>query len=257
MTNTMEEAFEEAVLRSARTFGYPKAPDVAPAVRGALQTRPSRRAVTLLRAAALLAVLIVAVTLAAPEARALMAGWFRIGVINILPAEPAESNPGPSFPGAATPFPVSDLPAALHRLSGLTTLEEAQRDSGFRIQLPAHPDDLGDPDLVFRQSLLDLVVLVWLDESDREIVYLSLYEFLSSNPVVKKVDPTVLAETDVNGHPALWLEGPYPLEVRGGDLEWMRIVEGRSLVWESDGITYRLESLLTLDESLQIAESIR
>jgi hypothetical protein len=34
-------------------------------------------------------------------------------------------------------------------------------------------------------------------------------------------------------------------------------VAGRSLVWESDGITYRLESLLTLDESRRIAESMR
>jgi hypothetical protein len=74
---------------------------------------------------------------------------------------------------------------------------------------------------------------------------------------VNKIEPTVLAETDVNGHPAIWLEGPYPLEVRRGDLEWMRVVAGHSLVWERDGITYRLESLLTLDESRRIAESMR
>ena len=110
---------------------------------------------------------------------------------------------------------------------------------------------------MFRQQLLDLIVLVWLDENDPDAVQLTLFEFLSSNPIVNKFDPTVLVETDVNGHPALWLEGPYPLEVRGGDLVWMRIVDGRSLVWESDGITYRLESRLTLDENLRIAESIR
>jgi hypothetical protein len=198
--------------------------------------------------------------LAVPDARARIAGWFRVGVINILPDAPTEAPAEASSevtPGPATPSSPAQIPAALRELSGLTTLEEAQQESGFRIQLPGYPDDLGDPDLVFRQQLLDLVVLVWLDDNDPDSVQLSLYEFLSSNPIVNKIEPTVLAETDVNGHPALWLEGPYPLEVRSGDLEWMRIVEGRSLVWENDGITYRLESLLTLDESLRIAESIR
>jgi hypothetical protein len=257
MNSTMNDKFEGAVRRSARTFGYPKAPDVAPAVRRALRPQPSLRSLTLLRVAALLGVFIAAVMLTVPQARARVAGWFRIGVINILPEAPAGATPGSSILLTATPSSSTHIPAALRDLSGLTTLEQAQQDSGFGIRLPAYPDDLGDPDLVFSQRQLDLVVLVWLDDNDPDRVQLSLYEFLSSNPIVNKIEPTVLAETDVNGRPALWLEGPYPLEVRSGDLEWMRIVGGRSLVWEGDGITYRLESLLTLDESLRIAKSIR
>jgi hypothetical protein len=253
----MDDGFEAAVRRSARTFGYPKMPDVALAVRGALRTPRSTRGLTLLTSAAVLAMLVAVVMLAVPGARALIAGWFRIGVINISPVAPSEATSGASNPVTATPSTSTYIPTALRDLSGLTTLDEAQRDFGFGIRLPGYPADLGDPDLLYHQPLLDLVVLVWLDESDPDTVQLSLFEFLSSNPIVNKFDPTVLAESNVNGSPALWLEGPYPLQVRSGDLEWMRIVKGRSLVWESDGITYRLESLLTLDESLRIAESIR
>jgi len=206
---------------------------------------------------ALLLLIFAAALLVVPDARALISGWFRVGVINVMPSAPTHVSPAASRPVTATPSAPTDLPLALRDLSGLTTLERARQDSGFRIGLPAYPENLPDPDLVFYQPRLDLVVLVWLDPNEPEVVRLSLFEILSSNPIVNKIDPTILAETDVNGHPALWLEGPYPLEIRTGEITWTRIVDGRSLVWESEGVTYRLESLLSLAESLKIAESVR
>ena len=57
---------------------------------GRCSSNGSRPALTLLRVAAVLAVLTAVVMLGVPQARALITGWFRIGVINILPEAPAE-----------------------------------------------------------------------------------------------------------------------------------------------------------------------
>jgi hypothetical protein len=35
------------------------------------------------------------------------------------------------------------------------------------------------------------------------------------------------------------------------------LLEGGTLVWEADGVTYRLETRLTLEEAIRIAESLR
>jgi hypothetical protein len=36
-----------------------------------------------------------------------------------------------------------------------------------------------------------------------------------------------------------------------------RLVEGNTLIWEANGITYRLESHLSLEDALRIAESLK
>ena len=35
-----------------------------------------------------------------------------------------------------------------------------------------------------------------------------------------------------------------------------RLVEGNVLLWEQDGVTYRLETELPLDEAIKVAESL-
>jgi hypothetical protein len=67
----------------------------------------------------------------------------------------------------------------------------------------------------------------------------------------------VIEETEVNGQRAVWTVGPYPLISRNGDVELTRMVEGHVLIWESDGVTYRLETGLSLEETLKIAESLQ
>lgn len=41
------------------------------------------------------------------------------------------------------------------------------------------------------------------------------------------------------------------------DLKSRGLIEGNVLVWEQDGITYRLESALPLEEAVRVAESLR
>jgi hypothetical protein len=64
----------------------------------------------------------------------------------------------------------------------------------------------------------------------------------------------------VDGVPAFWLAGAphvFMFETGRRDLvEDETRLTGNVLIWETDGITYRLESSLNLDESLVIAESL-
>ncbi len=257
------EALEKLLAVKARRLRYPPTPDMVAAVQ--TRIRASRRVHLMggLRAAIVLAVVILIVLSVVPQARALVAGWFQIGLIRIEPQGPsaAPSGLGADGPGIAGPearpsSTAESLPSGLAGLSGITSLEGVEALRHAPIALPTYPPDLGVPDAVVYQPAFDLVVLVWRADADRSRISLALFEFLSNDPIAKKVAPTILEETTVGSAPALWLEGPYPLRVSNGDYEWRSLVTGRSLVWERAGVTYRLESSLPLDEVRRIAESI-
>jgi hypothetical protein len=67
----------------------------------------------------------------------------------------------------------------------------------------------------------------------------------------------VIQETQVDGVYAIWAQGPYLIQLTSGTYVFRRTVEGNTLIWEEDNITYRLESDLTLEETIRIAESLR
>jgi hypothetical protein len=57
----------------------------------------------------------------------------------------------------------------------------------------------------------------------------------------------------------LWTVGPYALQFqRSGQViyDLRRLIEGHVLIWTEEGITYRLETDLSLQEAVQIAESL-
>jgi hypothetical protein len=72
---------------------------------------------------------------------------------------------------------------------------------------------------------------------------------------------TTVDRVSVDGVPAFWLAGAphvFMFETGRRDLvEDETRLTGNVLVWERDGITYRLESSLDREESLAIAESLR
>ena len=72
---------------------------------------------------------------------------------------------------------------------------------------------------------------------------------------------TTVDQVLVDGGPAYWLAGAphvFMFEAGPSDLvEDETRLTGNVLIWESNGITYRLESGLNLAESLAIAESLR
>lgn len=268
------EHWEARLRAAARAFPYPPTPDIAGAVRGRLgaeATRPARLRPRL--AWAMVAVLLILGGLmAVPQVRAAVVEFLQIGAIRIFLTEPTPTvTPIPPTATPLSPTPTGLLPTATPRptptplssvleLAGETTLAEAQAQVDFPIRLPTHPPDLGPPDRVFLQDLGgQVVVLAWLDPDQPDGVRLSLHQ-LGPGTFGQKLQPPVIQETTVHGQPALWTEGPYLLQFqRGGQVvyEGQLLVTGYVLVWVEDDITYRLETDLSLEEAVQIAESLQ
>jgi hypothetical protein len=170
------------------------------------------------------------------------------------------ATPTATLPPTETPHPTPTPLTSILDLAGETTLAEAEQQAGFALRLPAYPADLGGPDRVFFQEIGGpAVVLVWLDPNQPERVRLSLHA-LGPGTFAEKGDPGVVQETTVNGQQAIWAEGPYVLQFRRGnrvDYGFRRLVEGHVLLWVEGKITYRLESDLSLEEAVRVAESLR
>jgi hypothetical protein len=261
--------FQEAQLRrAAREFVYPPTPDIVSAVRQRLEGErlPERRlapAPTGQRrrlawvAVAATVALLLAGALAVPEVRAVVQALFRIGTIRIVAATPTP-------PGAptATPFATGGISAYDGiNLGGETTLQDAQQQVYFSIQVPAYPPDLGKPDRVFVQDLDgDLVILMWLQPGQRDRPRMVLYELTSEIFGEKSVnDSTTLQQTTVRGKGAVWVHGAHTLSLydnTGQSISQRRLADAGVLVWSEGGITYRLETSLPLQEAVKVAESL-
>lgn len=251
----MGPEWEAYVARTARQLAYPPTPPLV--VREALGVRTGRtgrqrlgwRAV----AAVLALVLVAAALLAVPDVRAAIRDVLRLGGVTIWLDEPDSATQTPP------PLPLLESEGYL---TGETTLAEARAAVDFPLQLPGYPPGVGAPDRVFLQDLGGpLVVLVWTEPDDPVRVRLALH-ILGPGATVNKGAPESFIETTVNGDWALWIQGPYVLQVSP---PWNPraqpgsgyLVTGRVLVWEEDGITYRLEGDLSLDDAVRIAESLQ
>lgn len=67
--------------------------------------------------------------------------------------------------------------------------------------------------------------------------------------------------TTINGNPALWLDSDHESFLfnpnTGVQYTASRIVQGHTLLWAANGLTYRLETSADFDQARQIAESLR
>jgi hypothetical protein len=216
--------------------------------------------------------------LSVPAVRAAVIEFLQIGVIRIILPEPTATPTSLSFPAVegpstspltpaplSTPLPTQTLPPpptpgdliALDRLKGETTLEQAIQEASFELELPGYPAELGKPDRVFVQDMGgDVVILVWTEAGNLEKAELILYEIASGSWAGEKGAPRTLERTQVNGREAVWAEGPYVLMLTDGNLDFRRLIAGHVLIWDEAGVTYRLESKLTLSQAIKIAESL-
>lgn len=135
------------------------------------------------------------------------------------------------------------------------TLEQARGAAAFPIRTlaglePARPgvwiDDVGG---------ITVVSLAWrgvlLQQFDAPLA--------GQATITKSVSAgTPVEEVDVDGAPGLWVGGPHIVALRdGGDVRFMPPrLAGNTLVWESAGVTYRLESTSTKDEVLALASTL-
>jgi Domain of unknown function (DUF4367) len=263
--NEME--FENKLRAITNGMEYPRTPDIAGSVRTRLHASTRSRFLSrpLAWSLAIILVLISSLMLI-PSARAAVLEFIQIGVDRIFPRA---ITPTIQVITTATPEIISTRPAissptpdtlipALQEMAGETTLADAQKTVTFPILLPAYPSDLGPPDYVFVQNAKgNMAILVWLDPQKPNQVLMSLHQIPKGSWMIDKFQPKVIQETSVKGQRAIWTEGPYPILLRNGDLTFKRLVTGHVLIWTDGNVTYRLESDLSLEEAVKIAESLR
>jgi hypothetical protein len=244
----------EGALRAlAPRIAVPAAPSIAPAVVARLETERMRRARppfpglalwTRRRALVFAAIAVLALLALAAAAR------FTIGAVQIRvqPTPPVTGSPPP-------PFDLSVLGPA-------RSPSEAAATVRFATALPSGPG----PDSAYvvegptgRRS----VAFAWLPSTtypqiegtpwglivleipgDDELVLKSVNSFEDIVPAV------------VDGHRADWIPTTHTLELRTASGSQTFSVDGNVLIWERDGVTYRLETTLSFDAAIALAESI-
>ena len=249
--------FEKQLIEIAKGMDYPSTPDIAGFVSARLRPAKSPRLISKTWAWSLTIALILLLSLLLiPPARAAILEFIQIGIVRIFP-QPIEPTAEPIqtiVPSTATP--ISSLPF-LETIAGKTTLEDAQGQVPYPILLPTYPADIGEPDYVYIQNADgNMTILVWLDPQSPETVLMSLHFIPDGSWAITKVSPTLIEETTVDGVRAIWAVGPYPLRFTNGDLDFTRIVDGNVLIWADDILTYRLETNMSLEEALKVAESL-
>jgi hypothetical protein len=81
-------------------------------------------------------------------------------------------------------------------------------------------------------------------------------------PFLEKVvhEAERIEEVEVGGEAAYWIEGEHSLfylDERGQSLEERSRLAGNTLLWQRGEVTLRLESALSKEEAIRIAESMR
>jgi hypothetical protein len=271
------DAWEASIRHHARLLVYPSTPDVSRGVMAQLasyRTQKQGRRFPLspfplsLRSALWVATILIAALIglwSVPPVRAAILEFLQIGAVRIWLVEPTPvptSRPPATAAALSTPIPPTPRieTASPFNLAGQTTLENAEAQAGFAIPLPTYPQGIGLPDAVFYQELDGpVVVLMWLDEEQPEQPLYSLH-ILGDNVLATKANPLVVETTSVNGQSAAWTNGPYLLTYgEGSATEWQLryLVSGRVLIWEENGLTYRLESNMSMEEAVRMAESLQ
>jgi len=240
---------ERALVALGRDLAVPDAPALVPRVLQALE-RPRPSTSRRLRLGLALAVVLVAALLAAlaiPDARSTLLRFFHIGAARIEVVD--------ELPTVVPEPPELDLETALgERVS----LAQARRRAGFDLlELDERPD----------RVYLGPRGTVWFLYGRPDAVRL----LVAQTPQLRVDEPFILKKlagagvsvetARVRGNPAYFLSGePHELiliDEHGIPVQETARLAQDVLLWEEGGRTYRLEGELTLDEALDIANSLR
>ncbi|MGD9892252.1 MAG: hypothetical protein AB7R89_32020 [Dehalococcoidia bacterium] len=268
-----EREIERALVSAAGHIDFPSTPDLTGRVRADLEHRQNRRwllphhtwlsrrrravAATLV----ILLVLLVVVALT-PPARNAVADWLGLSSVEIVPLP--DSSTSTAIPSGAPST------GALLIDGRSVSLAEARGMVAFPILLPSAAL-VGQPDAVYTgaEPPGGRVTLTYaprpdLPETRETGVGLLITQFRGESiPFIQKGLPrgATATPTSVNGARAFWIAGvPHLLIVRDGAgamHEQPSRLAANTLLWERDGITYRLESSLDLDTAIRIAESMQ
>lgn len=274
-----ERDLHDRLLVISRLIHVPETPDIAASVRQALSQEPAthrpqavgppspvswlRRPAAL---AAAVALLLIAGIVLIPATRETVAGWLGVPGIQIQFTDD-DDDPTPTV--VATPQPNLGL-----LLGDPVTLDEARRRVDFAIALPNIPG-LGMPDEIYVRLRpgADQVVYLYgarpgFPAAAETGIGLLLIQFEAPDDAfwgVKQVTGSNdVRVVSVNGRDGLWIGGSHQLLIapdpdpvtnaRAGDLAARP--SANVLLWADDGITYRIESTLSRQESISLAESV-
>lgn len=223
---------------------FPDTPDVVGPALARLDARPRRRS----RPGRLVLVLAVLLVLAAgavalsPGARATVLEWFglRGAVVSRVDEVPD--------PGRFDPLGLGER----------VTLERARASVGFPIAVPGGPD--ASPRAVYLDATVPGGAVTMTVCCDPAILFTQLAGTVT--PVIEKLvgsDGTVI-RVDVDGRTGLWVGGDHLLlyvDPTENVRELGARVAGSTLLWEGDGVLYRLEGADDLGRALELARSVR
>ncbi|MBL8099208.1 MAG: hypothetical protein JNK81_08500 [Anaerolineales bacterium] len=241
--------FEQKISSISKRLDYPSTPNISASVMKKIrQPRFISRRLTW----SLTLILILLVSLfAIPPVRAAILEFLQIGIVRIFPQQIE-----PTQEPISTITPAPSMIPLLDSIFGETTLDEAKQQVNYPILLP---QNFGEPDYVFVQDAEGyMTILVWMNPIQPQSVELSLHFIPNESWAIKKMGPRVLQETMVNEYKAVWAVGPYPLILYNRyEIEFTRLIEGNVLIWTDGTITYRLETHLSMEEAILIAENLQ
>lgn len=278
---SLSDAIEWPTATPTAPSGATAAPDIATRVRvriasgeRARGTRPRwrpfggwpiRRSLVLAIAALLaLAIVAGAVGLGLPGLRI----TFGEPPPSLLPS--STSTAEPTERGTPTPTPtLPPITGMRLNLGHQVQLDEVEAETGVPVSLPTDPR-LGDPDTVWIDaSKFDQIAYVWeagptLPETSERGVGLVLMRFdgRTDDEFYQKVlgSGTRLTTVTVDGHDGFWISGEVHFffyeRPDVGHVDDGRRWVGDALVWYDGTATYRIESALGRDATIEIAESI-
>jgi len=259
-----EMDFETRIQSVAKQMDYPRTPDIAKRVMIHIQpVKKPRLARPVAWSLTTILVLLFSLFLI-PPARAAIIEIIQIGIVRIFPPSvkptlqaPITATPASSAPSLMTPT-YSALISILDQIAGEVSLAEAQKLVDYPILLPSYPPEMGEPDRVYIQDADGaMTILVWFDPQQQDRIMMSLHFIPTGSWAISKGYPQNILETSINGEPAVWGEGPYPLRLYNGNIEFMRLIEGHVLIWAEGAVTYRLETDLPFLEAVKVAESLK
>ena len=263
---------------------------------GTVKSRTSR-ALRRLRVAMVAVVIIVAVLAIAPVRRAVAGWLGLRGVRIEQPIPPPTGGLTPTVPSssatldeASTAAPMGGTSPTVLSLSATSdeatttaaptagfgesiTLAEARKAVAFTVRIPSD-SRLGDPDLVtLERDVAKGLVTLWWKPNDRlplpasptnrawGMAFSAFRGSVEDWSFSKMLGPDARVEfVTVQGASGRWIEGePHQLAIAtdGQSAMVTNRLATNTLVWERDGITYRLEAKVSRNLALSIAETVK
>ena len=223
---------ERALVLLGDELDIPVTPaTIAPTVRARITRR--RRLRRRLVLALVVAVAALAVAFAVPSARTAILRFFHIGAVTVERVH--------TLPRATHASLTAGLGEALDR-------DDAEKEAGFSAKLGT----LEAPGRWWaREGLLATIL-------PREPRVLLVELAGSQSWLTKKMAQGRIVPVTINGSFGLWVPQPHVLEYEPRQFHIERIARysGSALVWERNGITYRLEGEPTLTAAMDDAEKI-